>query len=57
MKVIYCNKVNPSSNCHEVIRGKTASEVLRKAGVHAKSHGLKATPELLKKVQAAIEDE
>ena len=56
-KVIYCNKVNPSSDCNNVIRGKTVEEVLEKAGVHAKEHGLQPTPELIEKVKAAIEDE
>ena len=37
-KVIYCNKVNPSSDCNHVIRGKDVEEVLQKAGVHAKEH-------------------
>ena len=56
-KVIYCNKVNPSSHCNHVIRGKTNEEVMRKAGAHAKEHGLKATPELLKKIRASIIEE
>lgn len=56
-KVIHCSKVNPSSNCKHVIRGKTVEEVLQKAGVHAKEHGLAPTPELIQKVKAAIEDE
>ena len=56
-KVIYCNKVNPSSDCNHVIRGKDVEEVLQKAGVHAKEHGLEPTPELLEMVKANIEDE
>ncbi len=56
-KVIYCSKVNPSSDCNHVIRGQTEDEVLQKAGVHAREHGLEPTPELLEKVRAAIEDE
>jgi predicted small metal-binding protein len=56
-KVIYCNKVNPSSDCNHVIRGETVEEVLQKAGVHAKEHGLEPTPELIEMVKAAIEDE
>jgi predicted small metal-binding protein len=56
-KVIYCNKVNPSSDCNHVIRGETEEEVLQKAGVHAKEHGLEPTPELIEKVKAAIADE
>jgi predicted small metal-binding protein len=56
-KVIYCNKVNPSSDCNHVIRGETEDEVLQKAGAHAKEHGLEPTPELIQKVRASIEDE
>jgi len=56
-KVIYCGKVNPSSDCDHVIRGENVEEVLQKAGVHAKEHGLEPTPELIEKVKAAIEDE
>jgi predicted small metal-binding protein len=56
-KAIYCNKVNPSSECNHVIRGETDDEVLQKAGVHAKEHGLEATPELIEKVRSNIEDE
>jgi predicted small metal-binding protein len=56
-KVIYCSKVNPSSDCKHVIRGSTVDEVLQKAGVHAKEHGLTPTPELIEKVKAAIEEE
>lgn len=56
-KVIYCNKVNPSSDCNHVIRGETEEEVLQQAGVHAKEHGLAPTPELIEQVRAAIEDE
>ena len=56
-KAIYCNKVNPSSECNHVIRGETEDEVLQKAGVHAAEHGLEATPELIAMVKANIEDE
>ena len=56
-KIIYCNKVNPSSDCHHVIRGKNEEEVLQQAAVHAKEHGLEPTPELIQKVKASIEDE
>ena len=56
-KAIYCNKVNPSSECNHVIRGETVEEVLQKAGVHAKEHGLEATPELIEQVRASIEEE
>jgi len=56
-KAIYCNKVNPSSECNHVIRGETEDEVLQKAGIHAKEHGLEATPELIEMVRSNIEDE
>jgi len=56
-RVIYCNKVNPSSECNHVIRGETDDEVLQQAGLHAKEHGLEATPELIAMVKANIEDE
>ena len=56
-KVIYCSKVNPSSDCDHVIRGDSEEEVLVQAAVHAKQHGLQPTPELMAAVRAAIEDE
>ena len=56
-KAIYCNKVNPRSECNHVIRGETEDEVLQKAGIHAKEHGLEATPELIEQVRSNIEDE
>ncbi len=57
-KVIYCSKINPSSNCNHVIRGNTVKEVLQKAGEHAKEHGIiEVSPALLKKLEAAVEDE
>ena len=56
-KTIHCNKVNPSSECNHVITGETEEEVLQKAGVHAREHGLEATPELIAKVKSHIEDE
>jgi len=56
-KVIYCNKVNPSSECNHVIRGETEEDVLQQAGIHAREHGLEPTPELIEKVRASIEDE
>jgi predicted small metal-binding protein len=56
-KIIDCNKVNPSSDCHHVVRGANEEEVLRKAAEHAKDHGLEASPELLAQVKSYIEDE
>jgi predicted small metal-binding protein len=40
-KVIACAKVDPSSGCKHVIRGKTEEEVLKKAMEHAKQHGIR----------------
>jgi predicted small metal-binding protein len=56
-KAIYCNKVSPSSECEHVIRGETEEEVLQKAGVHAKEHGLEPTAGLIEKVRSNIEEE
>jgi predicted small metal-binding protein len=56
-KVIYCNKVDPSSDCREVIRGKTDEEVITRAKIHARQHGIREmTPDLLEKVKASIEN-
>jgi predicted small metal-binding protein len=57
-KVIECAKVDPSSGCTHVIRGKNEEEVLQNAMEHAKSHGIReVTPELMAKVMSAIRDE
>ena len=48
-KVIHCNKVNPSSDCQHSLHGKTVEEVLEKAKVHAKEHGLEPTPRAIGK--------
>ena len=57
-KVIECAKVDPSSGCTYVVRGKTDEEVVRNAMEHAKQHGIReATPELIAKVRGAIRDE
>jgi len=57
-KVIECTKVDASSGCTHVIRGKTEEELLKNAMEHAKQHGIReATPELMAKVKAAIRDE
>ena len=57
-KVIECAKVDPSSGCKHVVRGKTEEEVLKNAMEHALQHGIRqVTPELRAKVQAAIRDE
>lgn len=56
-KIIDCNKVNPSSDCHHVVRGASEEEVLNKAAEHAKEHGLTPSPELLAKVKSFIQTE
>ena len=57
-KIIECAKVDPSSGCSHVVRGKDEQEVLKNAMEHAKQHGIReATPELMAKVKQAIRDE
>lgn len=57
-KVVECAKVDPSSGCTHVIRGKDESEVMKNATEHAKTHGLRdVTPELQAKMRAAMHDE
>lgn len=57
-KIIECAKVDPSSGCTHVVRGKDEEEVLKNAMEHAKEHGIcEVTPELMAKVKAAIPDE
>ena len=56
--MIDCNKVNPSSDCHHIVRGATEEEVLEKAKEHAKEHGFKeVTPELVQMIKANTRDE
>jgi predicted small metal-binding protein len=57
-KIVECAKIDPSSGCTHVVRGKTDEEVLRNAMEHAKQHGIReATPELMAKVKSAIREE
>lgn len=56
-KMIDCHKVNPTTDCHHVVRGADEEEVLRKAAEHAKEHGLEPSPELLAHVKSFVEDE
>jgi len=57
-KVIDCNKVNPASGCHHVVRGETEEELLRNAEEHAREHGIvEVTPELQEMLKSLIEDE
>lgn len=56
-KIIECHKVNPSSDCNHVVRGRDEDEVMRNAEVHAREHGLEPTPELMAQVRSHIEDE
>ena len=54
-KVLECAKVVPSSGCQHVVRGETEDEVLRKAGEHAKEHGIReVTPDIMARVKANI---
>jgi predicted small metal-binding protein len=54
-KMLECGKVDPSSGCKHVVKGETEDEVLKKAGEHAKTHGIReVTPELLARVKANI---
>jgi len=53
-KIIECAKVDPSSGCTHVVRGKTEEEVLKNAMEHAKQDGIReVTPELMAKVKGA----
>lgn len=57
-KIIDCNKVNPTSECHHVVRGETEEEVLENAKKHAVEHGFKeVTPELIAMIKSNIQDE
>jgi len=57
-KMVECAKVDPSSGCTHVIRGKTDDELMKNVMEHAKQHGIReATPELMAKVKAAIREE
>jgi predicted small metal-binding protein len=56
-KVIYCSRINPNLKCDYVIRGETVEEVLQKAAAHVLEHGLKPGPVLLRRLEAAIQDE
>ena len=56
-KIVDCNKVNPASGCHHVVRGDTEEELLKNAAEHAKEHGLEPTPELISMVRGNIEEE
>ena len=54
-KMLECASVDPSSGCKHVVRGETEEEVLKKAGEHAREHGIReVTPELMAKVKANI---
>jgi predicted small metal-binding protein len=57
-KIVECAKVDPSSGCTHVVRGKDEAEVLKNAAEHAKKHGIReVTPEMMAKVKAAIRNE
>ena len=56
-KIVDCNKVNPTSGCHHVVRGDTGEQLLKNAAEHAKEHGMEPAPELLAMVKGYMEDE
>lgn len=57
-KVVECEKVDPSSGCKHVIRGKDEADVMKNAAEHAKVHGIReVTPELQAKMRASIHEE
>ncbi len=57
-KIVDCNKLNPASGCHHVVRGETEEELLKNAAEHAKEHGIvEVTPELMHLVKANIQNE
>jgi predicted small metal-binding protein len=57
-KIVECAKVDPSSGCKHVIRGKDEQEIMKRVMEHAKQHGIReATPELMGKVKKAMRDE
>ncbi|HZI66679.1 MAG TPA: DUF1059 domain-containing protein [Thermoanaerobaculia bacterium] len=56
-KIIECHKVNPSSDCDHVVRGRDEDELMANARVHAREHGLEPTPELMDQVRSFIEEE
>ena len=39
-KIIECHKVNPTSECDHVVRGRDENELMANAKVHAREHGL-----------------
>jgi predicted small metal-binding protein len=56
-KVLECAKVDPSSGCKYVVRGETEEDLLRKAALHAREHGIReVTPELIDLLKANIHD-
>ncbi len=57
MKKLECAKVDPSSGCNYVIRGRSEDEILANAAKHAKEHGLREfTPDLMARIKANITD-
>jgi predicted small metal-binding protein len=57
-KVVNCADVEPSAGCDHVIRGETEEDIVRQAGEHAETHGIRdVTPELMERVRANIRDE
>lgn len=57
-KIVECAKVDPSSGCTHVVRGKDEAELMKNAMEHAKQHGIReVTPEMMAKLKSVIRDE
>jgi predicted small metal-binding protein len=56
-KIIECHKVNPTSECDHVVRGRDEGELMANAQAHAREHGLEPTPELMEQVRTFIEED
>ena len=56
-KIIECHKVNPTSECDHVVRGRDEGELMANAQAHAREHGLDPTPELMEQVRTFIEED
>ncbi len=56
-KILECASVDPASGCTYTVRGQTEEEVLQKAALHAKEHGIhEVTTDLLNQVRTHIHD-
>jgi len=55
-KLIRCRKVAPQMRCSFIAKGDDILEVLQNAAIHARSHGIRPTPRLVKRVHRLIEE-